>query len=399
MLRTHKYCLWTNDNQNRELGIMLESHRRLYNACLDQRKTTYETEKRSIKYGEQSSWYKSQRAINPYFAKLNFSSAQATMRRLDKAFVAFFRRIKNGRIKTREKSGYPRFKPADRFSSIEFPTQGDGIRLTRNRLRIQHVGVVKVCLHRPLPDDAQIRTLTVTREADKWYLEVCFKLLDQEIEPSTLPAVGLDVGIEYFLTTSDGEHIPNPGYLKSALPELRRSQRALSRKKKGGSNRAKAKIKVRELHARVKNLRSDHRHKSTLDLTRRYGCIAVESLNVKGMLGNRRMSRAISDVAWSAFITTLTHKAESAGATMVQVSPQGTSQECSGCGQTVQKKLSERWYNCPHCGLSLQRDVNAARNILIRAMSTHAFASPGSGEWDVTVLKQGAVFQEAVCFS
>ena len=389
MLRTHKYRLWTNENQSRELGIMLETHRRLYNACLDQRKTTYETEKRSIKYTEQSAWYKEQRQTNTYFARLNFSSAQATMRRLDKSFIAFFRRLKTG-----VKPGYPRFKGADQFNSIEFPTHGDGIRLTGNRLRIQHIGVLRVCLHRPLPEDAKIRTLTVTRDADHWYLEVCFKLPDQEVLPSTLPSVGLDLGIEHFLTTSDGEHSPNPGYLKSALPELRRTQRSLCRKKKGGKNRAKAKIKVRRLHTRVKNLRSDHRHKTTLDLIRRYGYIAVESLNVKGMLGNRRLSRAISDVAWSAFITTLTHKAESAGATVVQIPPQGTSQECSGCGQTVQKMLSERWHNCPHCGLSLQRDVNAARNILARA-----FASAGSAEWDVTVLNQGAVSQEAICFS
>ena len=151
---------------------------------------------------------------------------------------------------------------------------------------------------------------------------------------------------------------------------------------------------VRKLHTRVKNLRCEHRHKTTLDLTRRYGIIAVESLNVKGMLRNRWMSRAISDVAWSAFITTLKHKAESAGAEVVEVSAQGTSQECSGCGQTVQKNLSERWHNCPHCGLSLHRDVNAARNILARA-----FTLPGSGKWDLTGLKQGPVSQEAVCFS
>ena len=389
MLRAYKYRLWTTRNQERELGIMLETHRRLYNACLDQRKTAYGTEKRSVKYSEQSSWYKSQRAVNAFFARLNFSSAQATMRRLDKAFAAFFRRIKTG-----GKAGYPRFKNSDRFTSIEFPSHGDGIRLSGNRLRIQHVGIVKVCLHRPLPETAEIRTLTVTREADKWYLEVCFKLPDVAMEPSILPSVGIDVGIEHFLTTSDGEHIPNPGYLKTALPELRRTQRSLSRKKKGGNNRAKAKVKVRKLHARIKNLRNEHRHKTSLDLIRRYGYIAVESLNVQGMLRNRRMSRAISDVAWSAFITTLTHKAESAGAQVVQVSARGTSQECSSCGRIIQKKLSERRHDCPYCGLSLQRDVNAAKNILARA-----FILPGSGKWDGTALKQGAVSREAVCFS
>ena len=389
MIRTFKYRLWLNRNQERELGIMLETHRHLYNTCLEQRKSAYENEKRSITYGEQSSWYKSQRASNPYFARLNFSSAQATMRRLDKAFTAFFRRIKTG-----DKSGYPRFKNADRFFSIEFPAHGDGIRLTDNRLRIQHVGIVKVCLHRHLPEDAQIRTITVTRESDKWYLEVCFKTPDMAITQSTLPAVGIDVGIEHFLTTSDGEHIPNPGYLKSALPKLRIVQRSLSRKQKNGRNRAKAKIRIRNLHTRVKNHRSEYRHKTSLDLIRRYGTIAVESLNIKDMLGNRRLARAISDAAWSAFITTLTHKAERAGAAVVQVSSQNTSQECSGCGQIVQKKLSERWHSCPSCGLYLHRDVNAARNILSRA-----FALPGSGKWDRTVLNQGTVSQEAVCFS
>jgi len=141
-------------------------------------------------------------------------------------------------------------------------------------------------------------------------------------------------------------------------------------------------------------MRSEHRHKTALDIVRRYGYIAVECLNVTGMLGNRRLARAISDVAWSAFIATLTHKAESAGATVIKVLPQGTSQECSACGLTVRKTLSDRYHECPHCGLYLQRDVNAAINILNRA-----FTLPGSGKWDVTALNQGAVFQEAVCFS
>ena len=388
MLRTHKYRLWTNHNQERELRSMLEAHRRLYNACLAQRKMEYETKKRSIKYGEQSSWYKSQRTVNPFFARLNFSSAQATMRRLDKAFTAFFRRIKAG-----EDPGYPRFKPAGRFVSIVFPAHGDGIKLTGNRLRIQHVGTVKVCLHRPLPDGAQIKTLTVSSKANKWYLEVCFDVFNEERKQSALPPVGLTIGIEHFLTTSDGEHLANPDYLKCALPILRRSQRSLSRKRKGGQNRAKAKIKVLKLHARVSNLRSDHRHKTSLDLIRRYGTIAVESLNAKGMLRSLRLSQAISDVAWSAFITTLTHKAESAGATVVQVAPQDTNHDCSRCG-SVQKQHAEQLLDCPHCGLSLHRDVNAARNILARA-----FASPGSGEWDITGLIQGPVSQEAVCIS
>jgi len=388
MLRTFKYRLWTNRNQERELGVMLETHRRLYNTCLEQRKSAYESEKRSIKYTEQSAWFKEQRVTNDYFARINFSSAQATMRRLDKAFQAFFRRVKSG-----EKPGYPRFKGYDRFSSIEYPAHGDGIRFLGDRLRVQHVGIVRVNQHRPLPDDAQIRTVTLTNEADKWYVEVCCLFPDVAVGHSTLPAVGLDVGIESFLSTSDGDHLPNPSYLKNELPALRRTQRALSRKKKGGANRKKARKQVARLHAKVKNQRADHRHKTALALVRRYGLIAVESLNIQGMLRNRRLSRAIGDVAWGGFVTTLKHKAESAGVEVIEVNPAGTSQNCSGCGQHVPKKLSERWHTCPHCGLSLHRDVNAARNVLQRA-----FATPGSGVWAVTE-SLDSVAQEAICFS
>jgi len=387
MLRTFKYRLWTNRNQERELGIMLETHRRLYNACLEQRKTAYEVEKKSVRYGEQSAWFKDERAVNPYFARLNFSSAQATMRRLDKAFQAFFRRIKTG-----EKPGYPRFKPADRFDSIEFPAHGDGIRFHGQQLRVQHIGMLRVKFHRPLTEGAEIRTLTVTREAGKWHVEVCCQLPALEVEHSDLPAAGLDVGIESFLTTSDGHHVPNPGYLKAEIPELRRAQRSLSRKKKGGANRKKARANVSRLHARVRNKRRDHRHKEALSLTKRYGFIAVESLNIRGMVRNRRLSRAISDVAWGEFVTTLKHKAESAGALVVEVNPAGTSQECSGCGETVPKKLSERWHRCPYCGLVLHRDVNAARNILQRA-----FTAPGAGAW-VSTGSVDPVAQEAVSF-
>src|SRR4030042_486959 len=145
MYRAYEFRLYPNRNQSRCLAEMLETHRRLYNAALEQRKTTWEAEGRSVKYTDQSSWFKEQRVANSWFARLNFSSAQATLRRLDKAFKAFFRRVKFG-----EKPGYPRFSSRDRFTSIEYPSHGDGIRLTGNRLRVQHAGVIRVCLHRPV---------------------------------------------------------------------------------------------------------------------------------------------------------------------------------------------------------------------------------------------------------
>ena len=362
MRRAYKFRLFTNANQERELGIALETHRRLYNACLEQRKTAYDADKTTIRYPAQSARFKEERATNPFYARLNFSSAQATMRRLDRAFANFFRRVKAGA----GKAGYPRFLGRDRYHSIEFPTHGDGIRLNGNRLRVQHVGVIRVKLHREVR--GQIKTVTLKRVAEKWYVVLSCDLGDVPVIPSTNPPVGIDVGLEKFLSKSDGSKPePNPRYLKDALPELRRKQRSCSRKAKGGKNRRKARKAVARVHARVANLRREHAHQVALKLVRRYGLIAVESLSIKNMLGNDRLARAISDVAWGNFLLTLRSKAESAGVAFVEVDARGTSQECPDCGRVVRKDLSQRWHSC-ECGCSLDRDEASARVILARGL-------------------------------
>jgi putative transposase len=363
MRRAFRYRLFTNVNQERELGVMLETQRRLYNACLEQRKTAYETERRSVKYAEQSAWFKAERSTNAYFARLNFSSAQATMRRLDKAFANFFRRVQEGN----DKPGYPRFKGRDRYRSIEFPAYRDGIRLLANRLRVQHVGAIRVQLHRPV--EGTIKTATLQREAGKWYVIFSCELPDVPVADNGKPAVGIDLGLTHFLTTSDGTTEPNPRYLQAELPALRRASRAVTRKRKGGSNRRKAVRRLARIHARVKNLRREHHFSVACRLVLAYGLIAAESLNVKGMLRNGRLGRAIADAAWSGFVSVLRHQAEKAGVRFVEIDPKGTSQECSGCGHEVRKDLSVRWHDCPHCGLSLDRDHNAALNILARGLA------------------------------
>lgn len=363
MRKAFKFRLYPDANQTRELGITLESHRRLYNACLGQRKSAYEEDDISVTYPQQSAWFKNQRYVNKWFAKLNFSSAQATMRRLDKAYVAFFRRTKSG-----QKPGFPRFKAQGRFKSVEFPAYGNGIKmLSTGKLRVQHVGHIKVKQHRAI--EGEIKTVSLKLEDDKWYVVFSCDLGEVRMLPSQNPPVGVDVGIESFLTTSDGQHVPNPNYLKKQLPVIRRVGRFVSRKKMGGKNRKKAVKRLRRLHAKIADLRHDHRHKTSLDLCRRYGLIAVEGLNIEGMLKNRRLSRAIADAAWGGFLLTLKQKAESAGVSVVEVSARGTSQECSGCGAVVLKRLSERTHSCPNCKLVLQRDVNAARVILARALA------------------------------
>jgi putative transposase len=227
------------------------------------------------------------------------------------------------------------------------------------------------------------------READKWFVVLACEVAEPANVENVLPTVGLDVGLTHFATTSEGEKIQNPRYLKEELKNLRRAQRSVCRKKKGGSNRKKAKRRVARIHTRVLNLRREHRHKISNDLISRYGKIAVERLNVQGMVRNHRLARAISDVAWSSFVEVLTHKAERAGGEVVQVSPNNTSQICSACGQNVPKTLAERVHRC-QCGLVMNRDENAAKNILERAW-------PGTGQLSVT-LPLGGVLKEAVCF-
>lgn len=381
--KAYKFRLYPNANQERELEIALETHRRLYNDALAQREWFWQEWQISRSYEEQSAWFKDQREKNPYYARLNFTSAQGTLRRLEKAFDDFFRRVKNG-----EEPGYPRYKSRDRFNSILFPKYGNGVKITGKRLYVQHVGKVRVCLHREV--EGKIKTVSLKREGDKWHAVLACDLPEPVKAGNALPAVGLDVGLTHFATLSTGEKIDNPRFLKDALPELRRAQRAVSRKKKGGKNRRKAQRRVRRLHARVANLRHEHRHQVCNDLLSRYGKVAVERLNVQGMVRNHRLARAIIDVGWSSFVETLKFKAERAGAEVKEVSPHYTSQQCSGCGALVRKNLSVRVHRCG-CGLVMDRDENAALNILERAW-------PGTGQLSVTP-PLGGVLKEAVCFS
>jgi putative transposase len=378
MRRAFKFRLYPNVNQRRELEIMLETHRRLYNEFLAQRKAAYDTEKKTLKSAEQSRWYTDTHGIratdpSPWYRKLNRQSVQGLLKRLDRAFQAFFRRVKAG-----QKPGYPRFKGCDHFDGFEFLNYGKtyGIQLDGNHLNLKHVGQIKVKLHREIR--GTIKTVAVKRESDKWYVVFSCDLGEVAVEPSVNPPVGIDMGLKHFFSKSDGtKPEPNPRYLNDALPELRRRSRAVSRKKRGGKNRRKAVKRLAAIHAKVRNLRGEHHHQTALKLVRRYGFIAVERLDIKGMLeergastksGTRRLNRAISDAAWGGFVDTLRCKAESAGVSVVDVDPRGTTQGCSGCGRIVPKTLRDRWHECPHCGLSLDRDENAARNILARAL-------------------------------
>lgn len=353
MRKTFTYRLYPTRNQEGALTEQLAEACRLYNAALQERRDAYKRLGRSITYYDQANQLKSIRAESGC-TLVNFSACQDVLRRVEKTFQAFFRRIKAG-----QKAGYPRFKSRWRFDSYTFPSYGDGCRLKEARLYLQGVGQIKVKLHRPV--DGVIKTITVKRECGTWY--ACFSV-EGATEP--LPDIdtrtGLDVGLTAFATLDTGREIENPRYYRTAQARLRLAQRRVARRKRGGKNRRKAVVLLQKAHARVKNQRADFHHKVARALVNTYGIIAVEDLNIKG-LASGMLAKSVNDAGWAAFIAKLTYKAAEAGRRLVHVDPRGTSQACL-CGAPVPKTLGQRWHQCEACGLSAARDHVSAQLIL-----------------------------------
>ena len=361
MQKAFRYLLYPNREQAEAMTGLLETHRRLYNSALAERKSAYESDKRTVGYQEQSALLKTARKENPYLTLANFSSCQRTLKRLDRAFQAFFRRAKSG-----ETPGYPRFRGYGRFDSVEF-THGDGAKLAADgRAYFQSVGNVKVKFHRPV--EGKIKTVTFCRQAGRWYVVFVCEIAETESEQSDKPAVGIDLGLKSFFVTSDGEEVKPPKFYRKAQKKLRRVQRAVSRKSKGGANRRKVVQHLARVHQHVANQRKDWHHKTALSLVHRYGLVAHENLNVKG-IARTRLAKSTHDAGWSQFLSVLRQKAECAAVLVVGVNPRNTTQMCSNCGclPAVPLSLSDRVYHCAFCGFQSARDFNAAKNILCRA--------------------------------
>lgn len=369
MRKAFKYRLYPTKEQAAQLQRTLDLCCWLYNAALEQRRTVYQTHKKPLSKNSQMAELPALKDQCPEFNEVYSQVLQDVLKRLDRAFENFFRRVKD----KDGKAGYPRFKGKDRYDSFTYPQRG--FQLKDKFLSLSKIGDLKIKLHRPI--EGKIKTCTIKREVDQWFAIFTCELPDPEpIEPRT--AVGIDVGIESFAITSEGEAIENPRHLQKSLKKLRRLQRALARKKKGSKNRRKARRQVAKQHRKVKRQRLDFQHKVAHQLVNRYDLIAVENLNVAGMVKNHCLAQSISDAAWSGFVNLLTCKAAEAGKSVVRVPAPHTSQVCSRCGSFVVKDLQQRWHECA-CGLSLHRDHNAALNILRLGQSLQASSSAVAG--------------------
>jgi putative transposase len=358
--KTFKYRLYPTKKQAALLDEQLAEARRLYNAALAERRYAWKMRKTAITCYQQVNQLKDIRAAGD-LALANFNSCTNVLRRVDKTFQAFFRRVKAGKI-----AGYPRFKPQSRFHSYTFPLYGNGCKLRENkRLYIMGVGELKVKLHREV--SGCIKTVTLTKTCGKWYVGFSVMISDPVPLAATGNVTGIDVGITSFAVLSDGTSIKNPRYYEAAQTKLRRLQRKVSRRKKTSNRRKKAVQHVARVHRHIKNQRRDFHHQVAKKLIDQYDVIAHENLNIKG-LARSIVAKPIADVGWGRFLTILSDKAAEAGREIIRVNANGTSQRCI-CGAPVPKTLKDRWHHCPSCQLSVPRDQAAALEILRLGLS------------------------------
>ncbi|MCX4742966.1 RNA-guided endonuclease InsQ/TnpB family protein [Streptomyces antibioticus] len=394
MIRTYKFLLRPTARQAVALREMLADHCALYNGALQERRDAYRhTSKTSIKYGGQSAQLKAIRAFDPERqGRWSFSSQQATLRRLDKAFAAFFRRVGAGRT-----PGYPRFKGVGHFDTVVFPKDGDGCRWDstphdpHTRVRLQGVGHVRVHRHRPVR--GRVKTISVKREGTRWYVVLACDEVPAEPLPATGAVVGIDLGVARFLTTSDGAHVANPRFLQTMAGELAEAQRHLATFPKRARQRTKkhraAARKVARLHTKVRRQRADFHHKTARALVAGHDVIVHERLNTAGMTrapeaepdpdndgvflpngaaAKAGLNRSILDAGWAQFLGILANKAESAGRRTVPVDARNTSRACPECGHVAKEnRLTQARFQCTACKFTANADHVGATNILNRA--------------------------------
>jgi putative transposase len=367
--KTFKYKLQPTPAQATQLDAALRVCRELYNAALQERRDAWKMRHVSVGYYEQKAQLPDIRRFREDCAAIHSQVLQDVVLRIDRAFKAFFRRVKAG-----EKPGYPRFKGRNHYHSFTYPQWGNGASLVGNTLVLSKIGPLAVRWSRPL--EGTPKTVTISREPDGWY--VCFSCADVPTQPLPLTGqeTGIDVGLESFLTLANGEQVANPRHYRKAEKALKRAQRRVSRRKQGSTRRRKAIRWVQRAHQKVARQRRDFHYKTALALVRQYDTIYFEDLQGANLVQNHHLAKSISDAGWSQFCTILTFKAENAGKRAVAVSPAYTSQVCSGCGVLVQKGLSVRWHTCPDCGTSLHRDHNAALNILRVGQTRQASTQP-----------------------
>ena len=366
MRKAYQFRIYPNKNQEVKLNSTLSTCRHLYNDALAERKRQAELNNLCRSFDVcpwgKPEWitYRDQQNTLPTnktnFQKEVFSQVlQNTLKRVDTSFKNFF----NG-------FGYPRFQGRDRYNSFTYPQTGFNIR--DGKINLSKIGAITIIQHREI--EGKIKTCTIKKDVDRWYVTLSTEIEKPIIPIETKQSIGIDVGLSSLLTMSNGSQIEPPEFLRSSEKKLAKEQIRLSRKKKGSNNRKKQIKIVARTHRTIRNQRKDFAHKTSRILVATYDKIVFEDLQIKNMMQNHHLAKSLSDAGWYQLIQFTTYKAEYAGKVVEQVNARNTSQNCSQCGNPVSKRLKVRIHSCPFCGLVMDRDHNAAINILKRSKNT-----------------------------
>ena len=350
-----KFRLYPNKSQRLRLEETLGTCRHVYNHLLAAQKATYRETGKLISQYDQNLKLMQLKGENPTLPKVHSQVLQNISKRIKDAYNNFFVRKKLGL-----KAGLPRFKKHGRYKSITYPQSG--FKVEGKKLLLSKIGAVNIKLHRPIR--GVVKTLTVKRmPSGKWF--AIFSCVFKE-QPVTKPFkdIGIDVGLNFFAVLSDGSRVENSRFYRSREKQLRRAQQRLSRTKKDSKNRGKNRLKVARLHEKIENCRNDFLHKTSRRIANRYQTVYAEDLKIRNLVQDHHFAKSISDASWGTFIRMIAYKEAESGGQLVKVNPNGTTQLCSRCGLKVEKNLSDRIHECPFCGLVLDRDLNASRNIL-----------------------------------
>lgn len=345
-LRNYKFRLYPTPQQETLLNATIETCRRLFNSSLEERSRNY-----VIGFYGQKRLLTERRRENKYQRHVHSQVLQDVLLRLDKAYQAFFKGL----------SRYPRFKRQDRYNSFTYPQIG-GFSVDGEMLRLGLTGKIRIKLHRPIA--GTMKTCTIVRDVDQWYACISVQEEGQERKPTSSEAIGIDLGLFNLAVMSNGEVIENQKYFYKSIATIKKLQRNIAKKKKGSKNRAKAKLALTKAWRKVRRQRDDHAHKVSTKIASQYGMVVFEKLSIDRMVKNHKLAAAIMDATWGKLRQLTAYKVERRSGRVILVDPNGTSQKCSGCGAVVWKDLSVRVHECQSCGLVLDRDHNAALNIL-----------------------------------
>lgn len=379
MRLTYQFKLRPTKAQIARMESWLELLRRQYNYRLAERFNWWELNRCDINscslvscsiekpkekpnYYTQANDLPNSKKLFPEYKEVQSQVLQDCVKRVDKAYDRFLKADASGK-----RFGKPRFKGKERYHSFTFPSMKPDC-IQGNQITLPKFGTVKFIQHRQIHNGFKIKTATITRKADGWYVNL--SLEDVSVPVSTVDivatddnTVGIDLGLKEFLVTSQGDAVPIPQYYRKAQKKLAHCQRKLKHKEKGSKRRKQAVKRVAKLHLKVANQRKDFHYKTAHWLLGKGQVVAHEDLNIKGM-AKSKLAKSVNDAGWSSFIQILTVKAENAGQKVIAVNPHNTSQLCSRCGVKVPKDLSIRIHDCPECKLSIDRDWNAAINCI-----------------------------------